>query len=334
MQIAGLHGLLLGMGVFALRPRALTSGWARARQHAALGRAPPPRWLGARRRLRCQQLATRPAATAAEPPALQEVEPHSVAAFGPPGGQHKAFPVGTNTSRQAVLRRKHLWSLDTLLAAIRARSSPASHTLVLLDNVRYAANVAVVLRHLSVLLGSNEEDSELTALLLSRSRPEELPELGFSRQFLKSTFRIALVEVHKSRPTTPLVVLPDGEITGVLNKLRDEGYLLVALENVEACLDEADAPPQLPIWDAALGARGSRVLLIAGGEDCGLGPEVLRCCDFQCYVPSSTPCSLAIGAALRQELGEEGQNPTMNVAGAATVAVYERLRQLHTTPAG
>uniref|UniRef100_A0A7S0B8L7 tRNA/rRNA methyltransferase SpoU type domain-containing protein n=1 Tax=Pyrodinium bahamense TaxID=73915 RepID=A0A7S0B8L7_9DINO len=125
---------------------------------------------------------------------------------------------------------------------------------------------------------------------------------------------------------TRLVVLPPGDPIEALSALRGEGFILVALENKEACCVCEDVPPAMPLWDTPLGTC-DRVLFLAGGEDRGLPRTLLGLSDYQCYIPAAA-CPLATCADQRRALGQEGQNPSLNLAHAVVIALYERRRQL------
>jgi len=232
----------------------------------------------------------------------------------------------SETSRLASLRQKHRWSFNALLAAIRgstgALQGGQTHTCVLIDHPRHAANVGSVLRQASILQGPGSGDA-VSAVLLGTSSGA----LGPTERFLKSAIRISLAAKHPLDHGSRLVVLPPGDLAWALDALRAEGYQLCALENMESCSQAPSAPPVYPVWDAPLGQH-ARLLFLAGGEDKSLAPEIICMCDFQCYVPA-VECSLAAGAAARRELGQTGQNPTLNLAHAVVLAIYERRRQLH-----
>lgn len=160
-------------------------------------------------------------------------------------------------------------------------------TAVLLDGVKYAANVGAVQRQLSVLQGQSGSDC-VSALLLANSRAPANVDSGYTNAFCKKVLRISMAEMQASRPPAPLVLLPQGDLTATLKRLRSAGYVFIALENFEACCRDAAAPSILPLWDVPLGEH-ERVLFLAGGEVCGLGPNLLRECDFQCYIPGAVP---------------------------------------------
>merc|ERR1712194_253633 len=117
------------------------------------------------------------------------------------------------------------------------------------------------------------------------------------------------------QPQPRLVTLPAGEAESVLLRLRAEDFFLVALENSEACAVGQQAPPVLPLWEAPLGQQ--RLAFLVGSEDTGLPRTMLELCDLQAFIPGAE-CSLA----------QEGHNPTLNLAHAAVIALYERRRQL------
>lgn len=193
---------------------------------------------------------------------------------------------------------------------------------MLIDNPKHASNVGSVLRQASVLQGPMGADA-ISAVLLSSSSPDAVP---LTERFLKSALRISLAARHPLDHATRLVVLPRGNPVWALEALRAEGYVLCALENKEACSVRQGAGAPQRIWDAPLG-RPERLLFLAGGEETGLSPELLNLCDGQCFIPGAE-CPLAIGQAFREELGQEGQNPSMNLAHAVVIALYERRRQL------
>jgi len=260
--------------------------------------------------------------------------------------------------RVAALRREHLCTFEAHLAEIRAtaafdgsvRSSPTAAgrrvdssvaagciepcmtTSVLLDNVRYASNAGSVLRHLAILHGGG-----LSALILSSSSPSSPSSTacaGHSGAFLKNVLRISLAATQTTRPRTQLVVLPPGDPSWALQTMRSEGYHLTALENCEACSPKEDDTLVTALWDAPL-ACVRRLLFVAGGEDRSLAPEILRLCDHQCYVPGVSHPPTLVGAntrAARRELGEHWHNPTLNLAHAVVIALYERRRQVAAAP--
>ena len=78
---------------------------------------------------------------------------------------------------------------------------------------------------------------------------------------------------------------------------RSDGYRVVALE----LADEA-----VPLHEVAL---GSATCFVIGNEDHGVGAAVLRACDQAAYLP---------------QLGKVG---SLNVATAASIALYEARRQ-------
>ncbi|CAE8733834.1 unnamed protein product, partial [Polarella glacialis] len=227
--------------------------------------------------------------------------------------------------RLAQLRREHRWDWAELLSACRTAGSSRSQTCVLIDRPLHASNVGSVLRQAAVLQGAEDSGSDaVSALLLSDSSGDRAIA---TEKFLKSVLRISLGARHElpEDSRTRLVVLPSGDPTWALQELRREGYILCALENREACSDGAAAPPAIALWDAPL--DGDRVVFIAGGEDCGLSDDLLSICDHQCFVPGAS-CKLAVGKAERDKLGQVGQNPTLNLAHAVVIALYERRRQL------
>uniref|UniRef100_A0A7S3M9W2 tRNA/rRNA methyltransferase SpoU type domain-containing protein n=1 Tax=Spumella elongata TaxID=89044 RepID=A0A7S3M9W2_9STRA len=100
------------------------------------------------------------------------------------------------------------------------------------------------------------------------------------------------------------------------------------MENKEAC----GCGPAQALWQAPL-AKHPKVAFLAGGEDVGLSERILDLCHLQCFIPGAE-CPLALGADLRRDLGQVGYNPTLNLAHAVVIALYERHRQLACFGAG
>mmetsp|Transcript_11825 Transcript_11825/g.24526 ORF Transcript_11825/g.24526 Transcript_11825/m.24526 type:complete len:327 (-) Transcript_11825:79-1059(-) len=220
----------------------------------------------------------------------------------------------------AALRSRHRWDLEELLQAVRR--CPGTQTLVLMDRPQHPSNVGSVLRQAAVLQPEACADGVCAVLLGG-----PLEGGGPSERFLKSALRVSLAARQRLPAPPRLVALPPGgDVAEVLRALRREGFFLVGLENREACCDDEAAPPTVALWDGPLGAH-DRVLLLAGGEHSGLPRALLGLCDCQCYVPAA-PCPLAAGAERRRALGQAGQNPSLNLAHALVLALYERRRQL------
>ncbi|CAJ1328849.1 unnamed protein product [Effrenium voratum] len=222
-------------------------------------------------------------------------------------------------SHLAKLRRDHRWSFEELLSRSRAAGGP--QTMVLIDGPLYASNVGCVLRQAAVLQPPGAEDA-LSALLLAASEPSRLTHTAVfpSERFLKNAVRISLAERQLLPQRTRMVTLPEPEqATMALEALRREGFVLVALENLEACDGESEP---LALWAAPLSAE--RVLFVAGGENHSLRPELLALCDVQCFIPSAS-CPLTPGTGWD---GDETHNPSLNLAHAVVIALYERRRQL------
>lgn len=223
----------------------------------------------------------------------------------------------------AALRGRHRWDLEELLRAVR-QCPGGTQTLVLMDQPQHPSNVGSVLRQAAVLQPEACADGVCAVLLGG-------PGGGPSERFLKSALRVSLAaRQHLPAPPRLVALPPGGDVAEVLCALRREGFFLVGLENQEACRDDEAAPPAVALWDGPLGAH-NRVLLLAGGEHSGLPRALLGLCDCQCYVPAA-PCPLAAGAEQRRALGQAGQNPSLNLAHALVLALYERRRQLARRP--
>eukprot|EP00930_Biecheleria_cincta_P099678 TRINITY_DN9128_c0_g1_i1.p1 TRINITY_DN9128_c0_g1~~TRINITY_DN9128_c0_g1_i1.p1 ORF type:complete len:311 (+),score=48.39 TRINITY_DN9128_c0_g1_i1:31-963(+) len=225
--------------------------------------------------------------------------------------------------RLAKLRARHRWNVEELLDA--CRNNTGTQTCVLIDRPIHPSNVGSVLRQATVLQSPGNYDS-VSAVILSCSIAAQQASAFPSEKFMKSALRISLAARHSLQgPCTRLVAL-QGHPKSALQALRQEGYTICALENREVCIDGARAPPSMAIWDAPL-AESERLLFLAGSEDCGLSDELLQFCDMQAYIPGAA-CDLAPGKSERQKLGQQGQNPSLNLAHAVVIALYERRWQV------
>ena len=93
------------------------------------------------------------------------------------------------------------------------------------------------------------------------------------------------------KPATGLNNLGDA-----LEKLKEDGFWVVGLDG--------DAPKR---YDEVV--YSGKIVLVAGGEDAGLGERVRKVCDDVVSIPLS------------------GKTPSLNVSVSTAVALYEILRQ-------
>ncbi|CAE7268308.1 atpD [Symbiodinium sp. CCMP2456] len=222
-------------------------------------------------------------------------------------------------SRLAQLRRDHRWSLEELLAQIQ-RAPRGTQTCVLIDGPQYASNVGSVLRQAAVLQSPSDV---LAAVLLasSKSSPHSERSASFpSEKFLKNVVRISLADRQALRRGAARLVVSPGDPRPALRELQRAGYHLVGLENLEAC-----SVPSLPLWSSPL--SHSKLCFVAGGEAQSLSTEILDMCDQQCHIPALN-FDMAGTKSERLELGQESHTPSLNLAHAVVIALYERRRQL------
>ncbi|CAK9005863.1 ATP synthase subunit delta, partial [Durusdinium trenchii] len=234
-------------------------------------------------------------------------------------------------SHLAQLRRKYRWSVEELLQ--QCRTNDGTQTCVLLDEPLHAANVGSILRQAAVLQSPTQPDG-VSAVLLSRTAANaRAAEAIFSEKFLKNVLRISLAERQALEHATRLVILPTGPLEP-LKQLRQQGFVLLALENLEACLPLRDhgrrplrktASSPVPLW-CCKALAAPRVVFVAGGEAQSLRRDVLELCDWQCYIPAAS-CPL-----VGDIQDEQTHNPTLNLAHAVVIALYERRRQLALGP--
>eukprot|EP00439_Symbiodinium_sp_Y106_P085247 s97_g27.t4 len=216
---------------------------------------------------------------------------------------------------------------------------------VLIDGPQYASNVgsAAVLQSPSDVLAA-------VLLASSKSSPQSAISASFpSEKFLKNVVRISLADrpANQTRGVTTfritsnfqgtgtiiaelvrqalrrgaarLVVSP-GDPRPALRELQRAGYHLVGLENLEAC-----SIPSSALWSSPL--SHSKLCFVAGGEAQSLSPEILDMCDQQCHIPALN-FDMAGTKSERLQLGQESHTPSLNLAHAVVIALYERRRQL------
>lgn len=222
-------------------------------------------------------------------------------------------------SRKEELRLQTRMNLHQLIVELQDTGRNREETLVLLDCAQFGANVGSIVRQATALEGT-------TAVLLSSSRG---PEHAMTEKMLRTASRISMVERHLTvkEKNTRLVVLPTGDIDDTLTLFVEMGFSLIALENKEACEDNSpnSASRTCALWNAPL--QGEKVLFIAGGESVGLSMELLAKCNFKCFIPA-VECPLARAKEAREIMFQDGINPSLNMAQAVGIALYERKRQL------
>eukprot|EP00913_Durusdinium_trenchii_P032385 g30322.t1 len=114
----------------------------------------------------------------------------------------------------------------------QCRTNDGTQTCVLLDEPLHAANVGSILRQAAVLQSPTQPDG-VSAVLLSRTAANaRAAEAIFSEKFLKNVLRISLAERQALEHATRLVILPTGPLEP-LKQLRQQGFVLLALENLE-----------------------------------------------------------------------------------------------------
>lgn len=228
-------------------------------------------------------------------------------------------------SHLSSLRRTYRWTFEELLKQCRAQHG-GTQTCVLIDGPLHAANVGCIMRQAAVLQPPGSEDGISAVLLAASNPPKEakVAKASFpSEKFLKNVVRISLAERQSLPSPTRLVTLSQGPLTA-LRALREEGFVLVALENLEACSPSEPYPATVSLWNLQLPLNAPRLAFVAGGEAQSLQLDLLQLCDWQSYIPAAR-CPLNVK---EQNVGEETHNPTLNLAHAVVIALYERRRQL------
>ncbi|CAE8644876.1 unnamed protein product, partial [Polarella glacialis] len=175
---------------------------------------------------------------------------------------------------------------------------------VIIDRVTYAGNVGSVLRHMPVF------GAQVIFLTHSTHDPSS-PYPSYPRKFVKEAMRVSMAR-HYEEFSSKLCVLESGgvdEVSKLLAFLKERGFKLLALENVEAFEDinsasaTASSSPGVsgvavevaakPVPHHSIYEEGSilrdvstPMAFIFGGEVGGIPPALLATCDAGGYIPS------------------------------------------------
>ncbi len=159
------------------------------------------------------------------------------------------------------------------LEEIEAKASAGHGVLVALNHVEDARNLGAVVRTV--------EASGCSGVLIPKHRSAGMSEWAIrTAQGASSYLPVARVN----------------NIGDALEKLKEQGYWIVGLDG--------DAPKR---YDEVV--YSGKVVLVAGGEDAGLGERVRKVCDDVVSIPLA------------------GKTPSLNVSVSTAVALYEILRQ-------